>query len=256
MANSTVCPYYGCNEDICDVGCGYISSHDASQIVRYCSSDYQGCPKLSELLDRDRVGLSLSSNVPDVHKKTLSDYISGEAGVAVGLSATGLAILVYSLQKIGLFGNSILFSASLIMLIAVLQMAFGMIAMKKLPVRSLMFMGSGLLWASMLAMDLLPAAGIGASPGKYALTGYLYLWGLFCLFPLQAAVRVTLYCRLFFALFAAYLLLQAITPYFMFPLQIATFAVGSTAGLVGIGAGFRYLVRNEENKAAPVISRV
>ena len=256
MAKSAVCPYYGSNEDVCDVGCGYITSHDASQIVRYCSADYQGCPKLSELLNRDGGELSFSSDMSVALKKSRSDFVSGEAGVAVGLTVTGLAILVYSLQKVGLFGNSILFSGSLILLIAVLQMVFGMIAMKKLPVRSLMFMGSGLLWASMLAMDLLPAAGIGASPGKYALTGYLYLWGLFCLFPLQAAVRVTLYCRLFFGLFAVYLLLQAVTPYFMFPLQIATFVVGSTAGLVGMGAGFRYVMRQEENRVATVANRV
>lgn len=255
MAKSVVCPYYGCNEDVCDVGCGYITSHDASQISRYCSADYQGCPKLSELLDRDGE-LTLTENAPVIPKSSPLDFLSGEAGVAAGLSVTGLAILAYALQKFGLFGDTILYSGSLIFLISLLQIGVGMIVMKTLPVRSMMFMGAGLLWASMLAMDLLPAAGIGVSPGKYALSGYLYLWGLFCLFPLQAAVRVSLYCRLFFGLFAVYLLLQAITPFFSFPLHIATFTVGSVAGLVGLGAGFRFIARHEENRVAPVINRV
>ena len=30
MKNTAVCPYFDLDEDACDVGCGYISSHDAS----------------------------------------------------------------------------------------------------------------------------------------------------------------------------------------------------------------------------------
>lgn len=256
MAKSAVCPYYGCNEDICDVGCGYISSHDASQISRYCSADYQGCPNLHEAIERDKGELYSSPVSPVTLQKNPTAVVSGEAGVAIGLSVTGVAILLYAFQKFGLFGTSIHFSGSLILIISVMQLAVGMVAMKKVPVRGMMFMGSGLLWASMLAMDLLPAAGIGSSPGKYALSGYLYLWGLFCLFPLQAAVRVTLYCRFFFGLLAVYLLLQAVSPYFSTSLDIATFVVGSTAGLVGIGASLRFAMRYEESRGGPVINRV
>ncbi|HEY3490892.1 MAG TPA: hypothetical protein VGK27_12340 [Candidatus Deferrimicrobiaceae bacterium] len=47
-----VCPYYGKNEDYCDVGCGYIFPHDVNLIIRYCSSRFADCPKYQELADR------------------------------------------------------------------------------------------------------------------------------------------------------------------------------------------------------------
>lgn len=52
MAAITVCPFYGKNDDTCDVGCGYISPYDVNQIIRYCSRCYQGCLKYQELAHR------------------------------------------------------------------------------------------------------------------------------------------------------------------------------------------------------------
>ena len=48
----TICPYYGKNEDLCDVGCGYISTHDVNLIIRFCSTQFTGCRKYQELMDR------------------------------------------------------------------------------------------------------------------------------------------------------------------------------------------------------------
>jgi succinate-acetate transporter protein len=255
MASFAVCPYYGCNEDVCDVGCGYISSHDASQISRYCSADYQACPKMIELLDRDDTDQSIFPEVSAPFQKNPPAFVSGEAGVAIGLAVTGLAILIYALQKFGLFGEDVHFSAGLIMLISIMQMVVGMVVIKKLPIRGMMFLGSGLLWASLLAMDLLPAAGVGASPGKFALSGYLYIWGLFCLFPLQSAVQLSFTCRLFFGLFAAYLLLLAATPSITVPLAIPSLVTGVAAGLVGLVAGLRYLLQRIGSVNESVVNR-
>ena len=59
MHQKIVCPYYGKNEDDCDVGCDYISPHDVSLIIRHCSSAYQECLKYRELTERaDRPGNS------------------------------------------------------------------------------------------------------------------------------------------------------------------------------------------------------
>ena len=52
MSDGVVCPYYGKNDDDCDVGCGYISPHDVDMIIRYCSCYYAGCPKYQELAER------------------------------------------------------------------------------------------------------------------------------------------------------------------------------------------------------------
>lgn len=47
-----ICPYYGKNDDFCDVGCGYISSYDVNMIIRYCSGKHLKCMKFQELEDR------------------------------------------------------------------------------------------------------------------------------------------------------------------------------------------------------------
>jgi len=57
MQKPTVCPFYGKNDDYCDVGCGYISSHDVKQIISYCSCRYRECLKYRELSDRIPVEL-------------------------------------------------------------------------------------------------------------------------------------------------------------------------------------------------------
>lgn len=44
-----VCPYYSQNEDMCDVGSGYISPHDVQTISHYCTCRYGECSKYQEL---------------------------------------------------------------------------------------------------------------------------------------------------------------------------------------------------------------
>ena len=52
MANSTVCPFYGKNDEFCDVGCGYISPYDVKMIIRFCSRCHTSCLKYQELAER------------------------------------------------------------------------------------------------------------------------------------------------------------------------------------------------------------
>ena len=52
MGNSDICPFYGKNDDYCDVGCGYISPYDVNMIIRFCSGRHTNCEKYWELADR------------------------------------------------------------------------------------------------------------------------------------------------------------------------------------------------------------
>ena len=52
MENPDICPFYGKNDDYCDVGCEYISPHDVNMIIRYCSGRHAQCTKYMELADR------------------------------------------------------------------------------------------------------------------------------------------------------------------------------------------------------------
>ncbi len=57
MQQNTLCPFYGKNDDYCDVGCDYISPHDVNQIIRFCSCRYKECLKYRELSDRFPIDL-------------------------------------------------------------------------------------------------------------------------------------------------------------------------------------------------------
>lgn len=52
MKDGIVCPFYGKSDDICDVGCGYISPHDVNMIIKFCSCRYRECMKYQELAER------------------------------------------------------------------------------------------------------------------------------------------------------------------------------------------------------------
>lgn len=47
-----ICPFYGKNEDYCDVGCGYISPHDVEIIIQFCSTrHHKECQTFQELME-------------------------------------------------------------------------------------------------------------------------------------------------------------------------------------------------------------
>lgn len=52
MATSNICPFFGKDDDYCDVGCGYISTYDVDMIIHYCNGRYNNCAKFMELADR------------------------------------------------------------------------------------------------------------------------------------------------------------------------------------------------------------
>lgn len=57
MENQLICPFYGKNDDYCDVGCEYISPHDVNMIIRYCNGRHVECSKYMELADRFHGGI-------------------------------------------------------------------------------------------------------------------------------------------------------------------------------------------------------
>jgi succinate-acetate transporter protein len=61
MSDGILCSFYGKDDDICDVGCGYISSSDVATIIKFCSSNYRACSKYLELVDRYPQGLDRES---------------------------------------------------------------------------------------------------------------------------------------------------------------------------------------------------
>jgi MFS family permease len=53
----SVCPYYGQNAEYCDVGAGYISTHDVKTISHFCSCHFSDCDKFQQLAVHHPEGL-------------------------------------------------------------------------------------------------------------------------------------------------------------------------------------------------------
>ena len=63
MQPENLCPFFAKNEDHCDVGCEYISSHDVKIIISYCTSNCHECVKFNELAIRYPEVLSPNSEL-------------------------------------------------------------------------------------------------------------------------------------------------------------------------------------------------
>lgn len=206
MQDSAVCPYFDHNEDVCDVGCGYISSHDASMIIKFCSCQYQGCHKYRELSGRVTPPEPLAVNRPVTEKRPAANYSKPSV---LGLFSYGVTVACYSIDQLPVVTPNLNLLAIIVMLGAVGQITAGLNALKNSPLRAIAFTGFGLFWLSILALDILPRAGYGTAPGPIPMMGYLAMWGMFSLIICQGLEQLTRLCRSVFAMMTAFLLMLA-----------------------------------------------
>ena len=207
MQDSAICPYYDHHEDLCDVGCGYISSHDANMIIKFCSCQYQDCQKYRELSDRlehQEPALPRAASGPRTKPGRDSNI------PVLGLFCYGITAISYALDKLPVVEFNLHLLAVIIMVGAIGQISSGLNALKNNPLRAIAFTGFGLFWLSILALDILPRAGYGTPPGAMPMMGYFAMWGMFSLIICQGLEQVTRICRVVFALMTAFLLALAI----------------------------------------------
>lgn len=250
MKTTAVCPFYGKNEDACDVGCGYITSHDARMIIKYCSSCYDSCHKYHELIGKP--ARMARPHVPVVEP-------GGETPQPLplfGLLTLGLCTAIYACNQLPLLAMDLRALAILLFAGALGQIGSGLGALKKNALRAVAFSGFGLFWLSLIALDILPRAGYGKLPGTLPMVGYLAMWGLFSLILCQGNDALSRVCRLAFALLTAFLLLLAlaIATANTAALHLAA-AVGMASSLPGIILGLHHVWRETALALQPELSR-
>jgi succinate-acetate transporter protein len=240
MQDTAVCPYYDNDEDVCDVGCGYISSHDASMIIKFCSCQYQDCQKYRELSDRleHQDPILPTNNRPESSKPANNlDNLP-----VFGLFCYGITVTSYALDQLPIVSLDMHLLAIIIMLGAIGQISAGLNTLKSNPLRAVAFTGFGLFWLSILALDILPRAGYGAAPGPIPMMGYLAMWGMFSLIICQGLEQLSRTCRTVFALMTAFFLLLALahaTGNIAFLHSSAL--IGLVSSLPGFYLGLRYM---------------
>lgn len=207
MSNHSVCPYYGCDEELCDVGCGYISPHDAKMIIKFCSSQFCECHKYRELADRlgDQRPLSAPPpwSLPAASPQSLPVPV-------FALFCFALCMALFALRQLPVPQPGVHTMAISMVLAAIGQIVSGLAAVKTNPLRAVAFTGFGLFWLSIVAIELLPGAGYGTVLEPMPLVGYLAMWGVFCLILAQGRDNLTRACRLTFGLLAIFLFLLSL----------------------------------------------
>lgn len=205
MSDRNVCPYYGCDEEACDVGCGYISPHDAKMIIKFCSASYCDCQKYRELACRHgEAPLGPAWSTPQPSGPTPI------AAPAFGLFCFGLTAALFALRQLPVPQMEIHLLCLLMVLGALGQIVTGLTALRVNPLRAVSFTAFGLFWLSLLAVELLPAAGYGQTPGALPQAGYFFMWGMFGLILAQGDGRLARTCRVTFAMLACFLVSLAL----------------------------------------------
>jgi succinate-acetate transporter protein len=220
MKNSAVCPYFDLSEDVCDVGCGYISSHDAGMIIRHCSCQYEECQTYRGL--EDRFAGTAAVHPLRESAQTAPPLAAAKASPVLGLFSYSIVAASYAVDKLPGLQLNLHLLAVVLMLGASGQICAGLNALRSNSLRAIAFTGAGLFWLSVLAVDILPRAGYGAPAGAVAMTGYYGMWGLFCLIICQALEQLSRACRITFALMTVFLLCLA-----------TAFATGNSLVLTG-----------------------
>jgi hypothetical protein len=236
MDHRAVCPYYGCDEELCDVGCGYISPHDAKMIIKFCSAQYCDCQKYLELADR------LGERLPAAPPVWAAPGRAGTpvAAPAFGLFCFGLTAVLFALKQLPIPQMEIHLLSLLMTLGSTGQIVTGLTALRNNPLRAVAFTALGLFWLSLLAVELLPRAGYGHLPGPIPQAGYFVMWGMFSMVLAQGGAQLAKACRVVFSLLSAFLLTLGLAHFTgsAFLLHAAAL-IGLTSGLPGLACGLR-----------------
>lgn len=238
MSQQTVCPYYGCDEELCDIGCGYISPHDAKMIIKFCSSQFCECHKYRELADRLGEQRPAAAPAPWTVPAGIPQTLPAPA---FALFCFAVCMGLFALRQLPIPQPGVYTMALCMTLAAAGQIINGLTSLKSNPLRAVAFTGLGLFWLSVVAIALLPGAGYGALLGPLPLVGYQAMWGVFCLILAQGADNLTRTCRVTFALLAVFLFVLSLAHVTdSVPLLHSAALVGFACSLPGLLGGIRH----------------
>lgn len=84
MSDDQICPYYRLDEDVCDVGFGYITPHDVRTMVAFCRCRFEACSQYQSLAARNpwpqrrTAGSSTRSEFHPAEPRTVKSPIPGK----------------------------------------------------------------------------------------------------------------------------------------------------------------------------------
>ena len=189
MRNQELCPFFGKNEDDCDVGCEYITSYDVKVIISYCADDYLKCEKYQQLAERypeilpEWADIYYNSNERK-EEITMENNISLQDTTAnpapLGLLGFGMTTVLLNLHNAGFFPLDAMILGMGIFYGGIGQIIVGIMEWKKNNTfGATAFTSYGFFWLTLVALILLPKTGYVAASSPQAMGFYLSTWGLF-----------------------------------------------------------------------------
>nr|WP_320049808.1 acetate uptake transporter [uncultured Desulfuromonas sp.] len=204
MRDKTVCPFFRKDEDICDVGCEYMSNHDIKTIISYCTDKYDQCIKYGELSERFPGMLSneaaFQSHTNGMNKEkimanetqnlSLQDTTANPA--PLGLLGFGMTTVLLNLHNAGFFPLDAMILGMGIFYGGLGQILVGIMEWKKNNTfGATAFTSYGLFWLTLVALILLPKTGVVEASSPFAMGCYLSMWGLFSAFLFLGTFRLS-----------------------------------------------------------------
>ncbi len=200
MLDKILCPFFGKNEDDCDVGCEYISSNDVKTIVNYCADDYRNCTKYQQLVESypeiSPIWATIDFNQQQREKEiTMENNVSLQDTTAnpapLGLLGFGMTTVLLNLHNAGFFPLDAMILGMGIFYGGVGQIIVGIMEWKKNNTfGATAFTSYGFFWLTLVALILLPKTGIIPASSPKAMGFYLSTWGLFSAVLFLATFRL------------------------------------------------------------------
>ncbi|WP_305044452.1 acetate uptake transporter [Geoalkalibacter sp.] len=246
MTDESICPFFGVNEDWCDVGCGYISPSDVHQIIRFCRAHHGECGRYQQLAARypdqapcataagtAREALRLAARRADTPPDELSEVkvlnaprgasaaalpltaperVATSSPAPLGLLGWGLTIALLGIQQAALLPLDAMMIAMGLFYGGLAQIIAGIFEWRRHhSFAATAFSALGLFWLALVGVLALPRAGIGELPSALSLASFLTLWGLFSAVLCVGSLRLGRLLPLIFANFSLFLFLLALS---------------------------------------------
>ncbi len=219
-----ICPFFGKNEDYCDIGCGYISPSDVKKIIQFCSDHPDRCPVFQDLIERhpeealppfieatppvlppaaplapqlvpsaptqtSRCVSKLESQPGPHRPRPDTDILSNPS--PIGLLAFGLTTTLFSLYHTGTYPLDNTMLAMGVGYGGLIQIIVGFMEWKRQHAfGATAFTSFGLFWLSLLAITIISDTRFIELPKNSAMTAYLILWGLFSAILFVGALKL------------------------------------------------------------------
>lgn len=151
----------------------------------------------------------------------------------LGLMGFGMTTILLNIHNAGFFPMDAMILGMGIFFGGMAQVIAGMMEFKKNNTfGTTAFTSYGFFWLALVALNVMPAVGLGSAPSSLSMAAFLFMWGLFTFFMFIATLRISKALQVVFGTLAILFFLLAAGNF------TGSTAILTFAGYEGILCGF------------------